>query len=190
MFQLREINLMDREMCQYLEWEVNVAPATLKEFEVMIGRDFIGPGPYPTHILPTAAKATPPPIAMWAAVSVSAYPSPPGPSSTYMTPPTTPDTHLPPTRHQRRLDQHVFSNSDCHDYYKGFLANAGVDLAKDNLTDESRAKVLEILDEFSTEWPTILRLAKSYNHLVSLNPVQLACANHPPRTVDGVVKKS
>ncbi|KAF9235797.1 NMDA receptor-regulated protein 1-domain-containing protein [Melanogaster broomeanus] len=42
-------------------------------------------------------------------------------------------------------------NPDCHDYYKGFLANAGVDL--DHLTEESRAKALEILDEFSTKRP-------------------------------------
>ena len=34
MFQLREINQMEREMCQYLEWELNVDPATLKEFEM------------------------------------------------------------------------------------------------------------------------------------------------------------
>jgi hypothetical protein len=29
MFQLREINQMDKEMCQYLEWELNVDPVTL-----------------------------------------------------------------------------------------------------------------------------------------------------------------
>jgi len=34
MFQLRGINQMEREMCQYLEWELNVDPATLKEFEM------------------------------------------------------------------------------------------------------------------------------------------------------------
>ncbi|KIM53379.1 hypothetical protein SCLCIDRAFT_31929 [Scleroderma citrinum Foug A] len=32
---LREINQMEREMCQYLEWELNVDPATHKEFEEM-----------------------------------------------------------------------------------------------------------------------------------------------------------
>ena len=36
MFQLREINQMEREMCQYLEWELNVDPVTLREFEDMI----------------------------------------------------------------------------------------------------------------------------------------------------------
>jgi hypothetical protein len=33
MFRLREINQMEREMCQYLDWELNVEPSTLKEFE-------------------------------------------------------------------------------------------------------------------------------------------------------------
>ncbi|KAH0831829.1 hypothetical protein J3R83DRAFT_12678 [Lanmaoa asiatica] len=32
-FQLSEINQMEREMCQYLEWELNVDPVTLREFE-------------------------------------------------------------------------------------------------------------------------------------------------------------
>ncbi|KAG0696433.1 hypothetical protein DFH29DRAFT_774308, partial [Suillus ampliporus] len=32
-FQLRETNQMEREMCQYLEWELNVNPVTLREFE-------------------------------------------------------------------------------------------------------------------------------------------------------------
>ncbi|KAL4079276.1 hypothetical protein J3A83DRAFT_4086288 [Scleroderma citrinum] len=61
MFQLREINQMEREMCQYLEWELNVDPATLKEFEEMVRKDFAGPGPYPTYILPSTKKSTPPP---------------------------------------------------------------------------------------------------------------------------------
>ena len=35
MFQLREVNQMEREMCQYLDWELNVEPSTLNEFEEM-----------------------------------------------------------------------------------------------------------------------------------------------------------
>ncbi|KIM71483.1 hypothetical protein PILCRDRAFT_17032 [Piloderma croceum F 1598] len=35
MFQLQEINQMECEMCQYLDWELNVEPPTLKEFEDM-----------------------------------------------------------------------------------------------------------------------------------------------------------
>ncbi|CAL1711356.1 unnamed protein product [Somion occarium] len=33
MFALREINQMEREMCSYLEWQLNVEPALLREFE-------------------------------------------------------------------------------------------------------------------------------------------------------------
>ena len=46
MLQLREINQMEREMCQYLDWELSVEPGTLKEFEDMVRKDFAGPGPY------------------------------------------------------------------------------------------------------------------------------------------------
>jgi hypothetical protein len=113
MFQLREINQMEREMCQYLEWELNVDPVTLHEFEEMIRKDFVGPGPYPTYILPSTKKTTPPPTANPFASSSTGpspspscgqrYPSPPkpvyqpppNPSSAYMTPPTTPDTPSP-----------------------------------------------------------------------------------------------
>jgi hypothetical protein len=52
-FQLREINQMERGMCQDLEWELNVDPVTLREFEDMIHKDFVGPGAYPTYILPS-----------------------------------------------------------------------------------------------------------------------------------------
>ncbi|KAI5981972.1 hypothetical protein EDD15DRAFT_2405847, partial [Pisolithus albus] len=56
MFQLREINQMEREMCQYLEWELNVDPSTLSEFEAMVRKDFAGIGPFPTYILPSTKK--------------------------------------------------------------------------------------------------------------------------------------
>jgi hypothetical protein len=42
---------MEREMCQYLDWELNVEPSTLKEFEDMVHKDFAEPGPYPTDVL-------------------------------------------------------------------------------------------------------------------------------------------
>src|SRR6266436_4846842 len=106
MFQLWEINQMDREMCQYLEWELNVDPVTLHEFEEMVNID---PGPYLTYILPSSSKTTPPP-------STKPFPPPPTgtittlshgprfqsppkpvytPPSTYVTPPTMPDTSSP-----------------------------------------------------------------------------------------------
>ncbi|EIN06688.1 hypothetical protein PUNSTDRAFT_18136, partial [Punctularia strigosozonata HHB-11173 SS5] len=36
MFALREINQMEREMCSYLEWELNVDPTSLSEFERLV----------------------------------------------------------------------------------------------------------------------------------------------------------
>ncbi|KAG1824326.1 uncharacterized protein BJ212DRAFT_1319395 [Suillus subaureus] len=110
MFQLREINQMEREMCQYLEWELNVDPVTLREFEDMVKKDFVGQGPYPTYILPSSSKTTPPPTTNPfppppAALAPTPsyghrYPSPPKPAfpqsnSTYITSPTTPDTPSP-----------------------------------------------------------------------------------------------
>ncbi|KAG1789235.1 hypothetical protein EV424DRAFT_1624410 [Suillus variegatus] len=61
MFQLREINQMERKMYQYLEWELNVDLVTLREFEDMVKKDFAGQGPYLTYILPSSSKTTPPP---------------------------------------------------------------------------------------------------------------------------------
>jgi len=40
MFTLREINQMEREICQYLEWELTVDPATLSNFETALKNDF------------------------------------------------------------------------------------------------------------------------------------------------------
>jgi Cyclin, N-terminal domain len=117
MFQLREINQMEREMCQYLDWELNVEPSTLKEFEDMVRKDFAGPGPYPTYVLQTisklAATSANPFPAIAPNTSTSPIPSfgprqasppkstPPPPSipthpaKAYLTPPTTPDTPEP-----------------------------------------------------------------------------------------------
>src|SRR6202041_1714626 len=39
-----------------LDWELNVEPSTLKEFEDMVRKDFAGPGPYPTYVLQTISK--------------------------------------------------------------------------------------------------------------------------------------
>ncbi|KAF9642711.1 hypothetical protein BDM02DRAFT_3157548 [Thelephora ganbajun] len=33
------------EMCSYLEWQLNVEPSALEEFESMVRRNFKGPGP-------------------------------------------------------------------------------------------------------------------------------------------------
>jgi hypothetical protein len=48
MFALREINQMEREMCSYLEWQLNVDPTTLRDFESRVRHDFASLGPYRT----------------------------------------------------------------------------------------------------------------------------------------------
>ncbi|KAI1791234.1 cyclin-like protein [Ganoderma leucocontextum] len=57
MFPLREINQMEREMCSYLEWHLNIEPHALKKFEAKVRRDFKGLGPYPTYVLPSPAPS-------------------------------------------------------------------------------------------------------------------------------------
>ncbi|KIO13908.1 hypothetical protein M404DRAFT_449953 [Pisolithus tinctorius Marx 270] len=55
MFQLREINQMEREMCQYLEWELNVDPSTLP-FKLHPA----APSPRPPPSIPPAVRVRPP----------------------------------------------------------------------------------------------------------------------------------
>ena len=114
MFPLREINQMEQDMCQYLDWELNFDPSTLKEFKDMVRKDFAGPGPSPTYVLQTISKlattSTNPFPATAPNTSTSPIPSfgphqaslpkstPPPPSipinlaGTYISPLTTPDT--------------------------------------------------------------------------------------------------
>jgi hypothetical protein len=56
MFALREVNQMEREMCAYLDWELNVDPDCLKQFEALIREGFSGPGPYKDVPLPLPAS--------------------------------------------------------------------------------------------------------------------------------------
>ncbi|KAF9793539.1 hypothetical protein BJ322DRAFT_983112, partial [Thelephora terrestris] len=39
----------EREMCSNLEWQLNVEPSALKDFEPMVWMDFKGLGPYPSQ---------------------------------------------------------------------------------------------------------------------------------------------
>jgi hypothetical protein len=55
MFALREVNQMEREMCAYLDWELNVEPACLAEFERSVRGMFSGPPPYSDIVLPVPA---------------------------------------------------------------------------------------------------------------------------------------
>ncbi|KAI0640822.1 hypothetical protein C8Q79DRAFT_921090 [Trametes meyenii] len=59
MFALRETNQMEHEMCSYLEWQLNINPNALKEFEQKVRRDFKGSGPYPTY---TVTSPVPSPV--------------------------------------------------------------------------------------------------------------------------------
>jgi len=51
MFTLREINQMEREMCQYLDWELTVDRATLFNFETALKNDFQEDGDRPPRNL-------------------------------------------------------------------------------------------------------------------------------------------
>ncbi|KAJ3724412.1 hypothetical protein C8R42DRAFT_763670 [Lentinula raphanica] len=57
MFTLREINQMEREMCNYLDWELTVDNPILANFTNMVKEDFRSPqGPYPTYPLKFVSK--------------------------------------------------------------------------------------------------------------------------------------
>ena len=104
----------EHEFCQYLEWELNIDPDTLMELKDMVQKDFTGPGPYPTHVLPAisqlvASTSNPFPI-MVSNNSTFPIPSwnppllkpilPPhlqhqNPQSAYISPLWTPDTQSP-----------------------------------------------------------------------------------------------
>lgn len=58
MFALREINQMEREMCSYLEWQLNVDKDVLEDFTVRVRSDFSGPGPYPALVIPTESSSS------------------------------------------------------------------------------------------------------------------------------------
>ncbi|KAI0090749.1 hypothetical protein BDY19DRAFT_887059, partial [Irpex rosettiformis] len=108
MFALREINQMEREMCSYLEWQLNVEPTSLKEFEEKVKRDFKGPGPYPSYLMPSPAPSPMPSTTPYAPGAPTPAPSfvtgrsapsssPPKPSvrttapeSSYISPPASP----------------------------------------------------------------------------------------------------
>ncbi|KAF8491055.1 hypothetical protein F5888DRAFT_1807684 [Russula emetica] len=49
---------MEREMCSYLEWQLNVDPTTLRDFQARVQQDFADPGPHPPMVLPQPAPAS------------------------------------------------------------------------------------------------------------------------------------
>lgn len=95
MFALREINQMEREMCSYLEWQLNIDPSALTEFEQKVRRDFKGSGPYPTYILASPAPSPVPSTTPYTPANASA---PPPSFTTRVTnaPSTSPPKPIPP----------------------------------------------------------------------------------------------
>ncbi|KAG2109904.1 uncharacterized protein F5147DRAFT_772752 [Suillus discolor] len=113
-FQPHKTSQTEHEMCQYLEWELNVDPVTFREFEDMVKKYLTTPPPTTNPFLPppatlaptpiyVASPPTPPGMEDCTAHIVSASSSPgipksPPPSSSYITPPTLPSsTASPPT---------------------------------------------------------------------------------------------
>ncbi|KAG6857196.1 hypothetical protein H0H87_008262 [Tephrocybe sp. NHM501043] len=79
MFNLREINQMEREMCNYLEWELSVDNSILDTFETRLRQDYhSSTGPYPTYPLSMVSKRA----AKAAASSTTPPPAPESYSST------------------------------------------------------------------------------------------------------------
>jgi hypothetical protein len=117
MFSLREINQMEREMCSYLEWVLNVKPEELSEFEAEVKRDYgVGgakaPAPISTSPVRSATTApvpfvAPAPVApivvRAAATTAPAYSpdstdsSPPSPSHSDGSSPASSEPRTPPT---------------------------------------------------------------------------------------------
>ncbi|KAG6813515.1 hypothetical protein H0H92_010220 [Tricholoma furcatifolium] len=77
MFNLREINQMEREMCNYLEWELSVDNAILDNFEKRLREDYASPsGPYPTYPLSMVSKRAAKAAAANATASTTTTPIP------------------------------------------------------------------------------------------------------------------
>ncbi|KAI0753096.1 hypothetical protein C8Q80DRAFT_1096589 [Daedaleopsis nitida] len=96
MFALREINQMEREMCSYLEWQLNIEPSALKEFEQKVRRDFKGLGPYPTYVLPSPAPSPMPSTTPYTAPSNGIAPTPSFAARSQHPPSTSPPKPIPP----------------------------------------------------------------------------------------------
>ncbi|KAI0368959.1 cyclin-like protein [Pilatotrama ljubarskyi] len=97
MFALREINQMEREMCSYLEWQLNIDPSALQEFEQKVRRDFKGPGPYPTYVVSSPAPSPVPSTTPYAAQANGGNAPPPSfTTRPTQAPSTSPPKPIPP----------------------------------------------------------------------------------------------
>jgi hypothetical protein len=115
MFSLREINQMEREMCSYLEWILNVKPEELAEFEADVKRDYatggakvVGQPVTPPAVIAQPTSTTrpvlPAPVAPAARAmsSLNPYPSPesspPSPSHSESSSPASSEPRTPPSQ--------------------------------------------------------------------------------------------
>ncbi|KAG2092420.1 hypothetical protein BD769DRAFT_1679148 [Suillus cothurnatus] len=83
------------KMRQYLEWELNVDPVMLREFEDMVKKDFVdNPSSYHRSLPASSNHLAPTPTYGHCYPSLPKPDFPP-PNSSYITPPTSPDTLSP-----------------------------------------------------------------------------------------------
>ncbi|PIL33467.1 hypothetical protein GSI_04090 [Ganoderma sinense ZZ0214-1] len=57
LFSLEDINQMERDLLACLEWDLQIQPDALVEFEARVRCIFTSLGPYPTYVLPAATHA-------------------------------------------------------------------------------------------------------------------------------------
>ncbi|KAF7791965.1 hypothetical protein EIP86_002992 [Pleurotus ostreatoroseus] len=74
-FPLRDLNSMERALCLYLEWELNVDPTDLQHFESKVRADFKGSGPYPQYTLPSLALSLMPSVTLNTSKTIPSLPA-------------------------------------------------------------------------------------------------------------------
>lgn len=96
MFALRDLNQMEREMLSYLEWDINIQPEALKEFENKVRHDFKGLGPYPEYLFPRPSSSPMPSTTPYAVRHGQPLPAPAFTAPHQQPPSITSDSPLPP----------------------------------------------------------------------------------------------
>ncbi|CAE6439594.1 unnamed protein product [Rhizoctonia solani] len=102
MFTLREINQMEREMCGYLEWCLNVKPEDLRDFETMVRKEYGSASAAPAPVaVPAPARPAAEPRKQSTDYTSNPYPSPvstpPSPSHSNSTSPASSTCQTPPS---------------------------------------------------------------------------------------------
>jgi hypothetical protein len=107
MFSLREINQMEREMCGYLEWVLNVDPKELVEFEATVRKEYGVDGSCPPFVHPPQPASTPAPASTIAVnTTENALQGPIPADPTPMTPPESPRRPAPISRAPSAVSSH------------------------------------------------------------------------------------